>query len=230
MAVGISKQERRMRSLSATTTTEPATQAERPIQTGRPTQAERSAHTRNALLESAARNLSRYGYGQLVLERVAHEAGYTRGALYHQFKDKQDLTLAVVAWVNETWSEEVGVPVARERDPLTAVLLLARGHAVYCRRDFARVAMALRIEFNDRDHPVGRAVADVLDALVKQTATLINRGRRTGTIPSGPPARTVARALIGAVEGVVIELAGHEPHDERLAAGAALGVLGLVAD
>src|SRR2546422_4716465 len=46
-----------------------------------------------------SRGLSRYGYGNLVLEEVAREAGYTRGALYHQFKDKQDLALAVIEWV-----------------------------------------------------------------------------------------------------------------------------------
>jgi len=58
-------------------------------------QAERSARSRGTLLEAAARGLSRYGYGNLNLERVASEAGYTRGALYHQFRDKQDLALAV---------------------------------------------------------------------------------------------------------------------------------------
>lgn len=48
---------------------------------GRATQADRSARSRSALLESAARELSRFGYGNLNLERVASEAGYTRGAL-----------------------------------------------------------------------------------------------------------------------------------------------------
>ena len=79
----------------------------------RPTQADRSARTRGALLESAARGLSRHGYGNLVLEQVASEAGYTRGALYHQFKDKQDLALAVIEWVDETWRQEVGRLVDR---------------------------------------------------------------------------------------------------------------------
>src|ERR671911_2769058 len=110
----------------------------------RPTQADRSARTRSALLESAARGLSRYGYGNLILERVASEAGYTRGALYHQFKDKEDLALAVLDWVDETWREEVGPLADREPDPVDALIPLARGHAVYCRRDVARVGMALK--------------------------------------------------------------------------------------
>src|ERR1700684_1431383 len=91
----------------------------------RATQAERSARSRAALLESAARGLSRHGYGNLVLEEVAGEAGYTRGALYHQFKDKEDLALAVIEWVNESWMREVGEPAARQTDPVDELLALA---------------------------------------------------------------------------------------------------------
>ena len=193
----------------------------------RSTQAERSARSRSALLESAARGLSRYGYGNLVLEQVASEAGYTRGALYHQFKDKEDLASAVIEWVDETWRREVGGLIEEEPDPVLALTKLARGHAVYCRRDVARVAMALRLEFSGQDHPVGRQLERVSESLVKRCARLINAGRREGTIPAGPPARTVALAFMGALEGAVIGLAGQAPHDELLAARAAVGVLGL---
>src|SRR5258706_15889930 len=115
---------------------------------GRSTQVERSARTRSALLEAAAKGISRYGYSNLVLEQVAREAGYTRGALYHQFKDKEVLALAVLEWTDETWQREVGAPAARETDPVAALLVMARGHAVLCRREIARVAMALRVEFS----------------------------------------------------------------------------------
>jgi len=193
----------------------------------RSTQADRSARTREALLESAAKGLSRYGYGNLILERVATEAGYTRGALYHQFKDKEDLALAVIDWVDETWRQEVGRLVEQAPDPVVALIVLARGHAVFCRRDVARVAMALRLEFSGQDHPVGRHLERVSESLVERCAQLISAGRRAGTIPPGPPARTVALGLIGALEGTVIQLAGQAPHDELLAARATAGLLGL---
>ena len=194
------------------------------------TQVDRSARTRSALLEAAARGLSRYGYGNLILERVASQAGYTRGALYHQFKDKEDLALAVIDWVDETWRQEVGRLVEQEPDPVAALIVLARGHAVYCRRDVARVAIALRLEFSRHDHPVGRRLERVSESLVERCTRLISAGRRAGTIPAGPPARAVALAFIGAMEGAVIELAGQAPHDEVLAARAAAGVLGIDLD
>jgi AcrR family transcriptional regulator len=193
----------------------------------RSTQAERSARTRSALLESAARGLSRYGYGNLILEQVASEAGYTRGALYHQFKDKEDLALAVIDWLDESWRQEVGSLVEQEPDPVFALIVLARGHAVYCRRDVARVAIALGLEFSGQDHPVGRHLERVFEGLLKRCTRLISAGRRAGTIPAGPPARVLALAFIGALEGTVTQLAGQAPYDEELAARAVAGVLGL---
>jgi AcrR family transcriptional regulator len=198
-----------------------------PASRPRSTQAERRARSRTALLESAARGLSRYGYGNLVLEDVAREAGYTRGALYHQFKDKEELALAVLQWTDETWQREVGELANHQPDPVSALLAMARGHAVLCRRDIARVAMALRVEFSGQDHPIARELERVQAGLITRLVRLINAGRREGSIPPGPPARAVALGLIGALEGAVIALAGQAPHDEVLAVCAVAGVLGL---
>src|SRR2546421_4372820 len=194
------------------------------------TQAERSARSRSALLESAARGLSRHGYGNLVLDDVARQAGYTRGALYHQFRDKEDLALEVLRWADATWRHEVGALAEAQAEPVAALLAMARGHAILCRRDIARVAMALRVEFSGRDHPIARELERVQSGLVKRLDRLINAGRKDGSIPPGPPPRAVALALIGALEGTVITLAGQAPHDALLAARAAAGVLGVAAD
>jgi AcrR family transcriptional regulator len=192
------------------------------------TQPERRARTRSALLEAAARGLSRDGYGNLVLERVARDAGYTRGALYHQFASKEELAIAVIDWIEETWYAEVGQFIRDTVDPLEALIAVARGHAVYCRRDIARLMMTLRVEFtNDQDHPVGRRVKEALDRVLDLGTQVISGGRRSGAIPPGPPARVMALAYLGAVEGLVINLAGQVPFDELLAESVARGVLGL---
>lgn len=195
--------------------------------TTRRSQAERRERSRTALLESAARHLSRHGYGNLVLEQVARDAGYTRGALYHQFKDKEELTLAVLRWVDEDWQREVGALVARECEPVATLVALARGHATYCRRDVARFGMALRLEFGGTDHPIGRELDRVSAALVTRCARLVSAGRRDGAVPAGPPARAVALGLVGALEGAIIFLAGQAPHDEELAERLVRGALGV---
>src|SRR3954454_18947829 len=193
----------------------------------RPTQAQRRERSRSALLESAARGLSRQGYARLNLEEVAREAGYTRGALYHQFSDKTDLALAVIRWVDESWRAEVGPRIDRETKPVDALMAMARGHAFFCRRDVARVVMALRVEFSGHVHPVGREIEQISESGIKRVIRLINAGRRDGSTPPGPPARATALAFVGGLEGAVIALSGQAPHDEVLAARVAAGALGL---
>lgn len=197
------------------------------IARGRRTQADRRAQTRNALLEAAAREFSTYGYANVTLERVASQAGYTRGALYHLFANKEDLALAVVRWVEETWSAEVGELASAEADPVAALTAIARGHAIYCRRDIARVMMTLRVEFAGQDHPVGRAIAESLDPLTADCAELIAAARTSGAIPPGPPPREMASAYLVVLEAVGIEFAGRAPYDIELAVRAVRGLLGL---
>lgn len=193
----------------------------------RRTQADRRAQTRAALLESAARGLSRHGYANLVLEQVASDAGYSRGALYHLFAGKEELALAVVEWVERTWYEEMGPLMEKTNDPVVALVGVVRGHAVYCRKDVARVMMTLRVEFSDQDHPVGRAVHEAVRRVVRDCTRLVAAARRKGAIPPGPPPRVLGPAIVGAVEGLVISLAGKAPYDEMLAERATLALLGV---
>ena len=193
---------------------------------GRRTQADRRARSRSALLEAAARGLSRHGYSNLVLEQVAREAGYSRGALYHQFANKEELALAVVSWVEETWWAEMADLIVDTANPVDALRAVARAHAIFCRRDIARVRMVLSVEFGDQDHPVGRAVEQAVERVLDQTTQLIAAGRSTGAILPGPPPRVLALALLGAVEGLVINLAGEAPFDEELAEKVVVGLLG----
>ena len=94
-------------------------------------QADRRARSRAALLEATARGLSRSGYGHLRLDAVAAEDGYTRGALHHQFPDKDAPVLATVAWVKEAWDAEVGRTFDEALSAVDALVALARRHAVY---------------------------------------------------------------------------------------------------
>jgi AcrR family transcriptional regulator len=67
----------------------------------RRTQAERSAGTRNMLLDAAIKCLDECGYGATTTISVAEKAGVSRGAMLHQFPSKADLMTFVVEAVFE---------------------------------------------------------------------------------------------------------------------------------
>src|SRR3954466_7102880 len=57
--------------------------------------ARRKAATRDALLEAGRTVFVRDGYQRASLDRVAAEAGFTKGAVYGNFATKADLFLAI---------------------------------------------------------------------------------------------------------------------------------------
>ncbi|MFI9534438.1 TetR/AcrR family transcriptional regulator [Nocardia fusca] len=198
--------------------------------TVRRTQADRRAKTRSSLLAAAARGLSTYGYANLVLEQVARDAGYTRGAVYHLFANKEELALAVVEWIGETWDTDVRRPSLDEAVPLASLITMARRHAFYCRHhDGARVMLTLRVEFTGQDHPVGRALDEAYHRLEAECAALVRAGRDDGSIPPGPPALLMAKSFLAVLESVGIEVAGEAPHDIELTERAVRGILGVAA-
>ncbi|MGA0604725.1 TetR/AcrR family transcriptional regulator [Phenylobacterium sp. VNQ135] len=65
------------------------------------THEERSAATQERLIEAAIFCLHKYGYAATTTTLVAEEAGFSRGAMLHQFGTKVDLMLAVAQYVVE---------------------------------------------------------------------------------------------------------------------------------
>lgn len=56
---------------------------------------ERTAITRELLLQAAEELFARVGYERAQVEQIAAEAGFSKGALYAHFKSKEDLFLAL---------------------------------------------------------------------------------------------------------------------------------------
>ncbi|MGH2728776.1 MAG: TetR/AcrR family transcriptional regulator [Actinomycetota bacterium] len=57
--------------------------------------------TRTALIEAAAELFASNGFHATSLEEIAHAAGFTRGAIYKNFKSKEDIMIAVIDWMME---------------------------------------------------------------------------------------------------------------------------------
>lgn len=83
----------------------------------RRTQRERSTSTRAALVSAARELFAEHGYTAVGTEAIVRAAGVTRGALYHQFKDKGDLFLAVFEAEEEALVQRIAGLMAGVADP-----------------------------------------------------------------------------------------------------------------
>jgi AcrR family transcriptional regulator len=68
------------------------------------TRAERQAATRAALLHAASRSICEHGMNGASIDRIAADAGYTKGAFYANFASKEDLFLVML---DEKFNEEM---------------------------------------------------------------------------------------------------------------------------
>lgn len=78
--------------------------------------AEQSEATRNALIDAARRLFSERGYAAVPTEEIVQAAGVTRGALYHHFRDKQDLFAEVVERLEQEVLEQVAAAALEVQD------------------------------------------------------------------------------------------------------------------
>lgn len=94
----------------------------------RRTQAERTAATRAQLLDAARKLFADKGFSEVSTQAIAEAAGVTRGALYHQFADKNDLFAALYEQVEEELAADVvGQILAEEPSgPLPSMRVGAR--------------------------------------------------------------------------------------------------------
>ncbi len=72
------------------------TSARRTGQKSSPAPGGKRARTRTALITAAARLIEEKGYHNITLEQVAALAGMSRGAIYGNFKDRDELFMAVL--------------------------------------------------------------------------------------------------------------------------------------
>jgi AcrR family transcriptional regulator len=85
-------------------------------------QAENSAATRTALVKIARKLFAERGYADTATEEVVRRARVTRGALYHHFKDKQDLFKAVLHEEQLKVAAKCTEAAAKESDPWRALM------------------------------------------------------------------------------------------------------------
>jgi AcrR family transcriptional regulator len=81
--------------------------------------------TRRALIDSARGLFGEHGYAATSLDQIVKGAGVTKGALYHHFRDKDHVFLAVVEEVKEEVANVVGaafLAASRTQDPLQTLI------------------------------------------------------------------------------------------------------------
>src|SRR5215472_6178556 len=171
----------------------------------RRTQGERTAQTRAALITAARRLFGAEGFAEVGAERVAREAGMTRGALYHQFADKADLFAAVLDEAEAEIAQRVVGAVAGF-DPADTTGMLLAGAGAWL--DASSEPDLQRIVLLDGPSVLGwdRWREICLRHTVGLIAALLQDGIDRGSLPP-QPVLALTHVLVGAVDEAALYIA-----------------------
>ena len=160
------------------------------------TRAQRREQTQERLLDAAGRVFARRGFHDASVDEVAEAAGYTKGAVYSNFRSKEELFLALLDQRLAGQLEQVEALYAIESSEELRDAMHGRTEEELAEaRDFA----VLIVEFwlYAMRHPAARAeLATRYRQLRGRLGELIAaRHARHGTSPPMPPEHLAALAL-----------------------------------
>ncbi len=169
------------------------------------TQEERTATTRAALVATSRHLFGTEGFAEVGTERLAREAGVSRGALYHQFADKTELFAAVLDQAEAEIADLMAAAVVG-CDPADTVGLLLAGADAWL--DACAQPGLQRIVLIDGPSVLGweRWREICLRHSVGLVSALLTDGIARGTIPD-QPVDPLTHVLVGAVDEAALYVA-----------------------
>jgi AcrR family transcriptional regulator len=179
-----------------------------------PTQTERSAATRQALVSAARRLWGARGYADVGTPEIAEAAGVTRGAMYHQYADKAALFEAVLEDVENEIIERLAAAVAAAGPGSPAEALYVAADAWL---DIAREPEIRRLVLLDGPGVLGWVA---FREISQRHATGMTEQLLTAAIEAGElarqPVRPLATMMIGALDEAAMIIANSDdPARER---------------
>lgn len=167
----------------------------------KPERARRGEDPGAYLKETAIDCFARYGYQGTSIDRIAREAGVTKGAIYYHFKDKNDLLSAAVADRVAEFEERVqkACDGAAPSETLQRVVAVSIEHAIS--HDRPRFAIKLMVEAIDTHDPLLVEMRGMMRRFRAFVRNLVRAGQDAGAFRKDADADAVAATLTSAVIG-----------------------------
>ena len=158
------------------------------------------------LLQAASNVFSRIGFHAANVSDVAIEAGVSQGTIYHYFKSKDDLFMAVFeAWETESFYQEVRAAAIGSASAAEQLRQLAYGIGV--RMAEARELLPANVEFWShiyRNAAIKESFRQIFSGLRTTLAKLIQDGIAQGEFVSIDP-NAAASLFIAIYDGLILQ-------------------------
>ena len=185
-----------------------------------------STGTASQILDAAERLVQDRGFNGFSYADVARELGLTKAALHYHFASKADLGDALIDRYAARFLEALARVENERRDAVDKLRAYAQLYADVFRDDRMCLCGMLAADYTTLPDPMRERVVRFFDDNEVWLARVLEAGRTAGTIRFTGPAPSVARTLIGGLEGAMLVARPYRDL-ERFRAAADLLITGL---
>ena len=162
--------------------------------------------SRKPLLRAAIDCFARLGYQGTTIDRIARDAGVTKGAVYYHFRDKQQLLFEAVKDHVGEFERQVLAEVTPELDAMGAlrrVVDVCFFHATVS--NHRRFIITLMVEALDTNPALSVEFRNILRRMRVFLADVVRRGQQRGVLRGDVSAEAAAAVVAGGIMGAEIQ-------------------------
>lgn len=172
-------------------------------------QDERRSKTRAAILAAATAKFGSVGFAETTVDSIASDASVAKGAIYHHFRNKDEMFECVFETVSSDLAQSVASAAQSKGEPLVSLMEAVRTYFRLC----SDPAIA-RITLQDAPRVLGYERWKMLDAA--HFGGLVTGGlgfaMQAGAIASQPLA-PLSKIVLAAIQAAALDCAAHDDFD-----------------
>lgn len=166
----------------------------------------KSEHTKQFILETVAPIFNKNGYAATSMSDITSATGLTKGAIYGNFKNKEELAIAAFKFNVKHLMALIANHINQSDSPLQKLLSISEFYTDYYKISIAFggcPVLNIGVDANNQNSELLEKVRVVIERIQDQVATIIEDGIEIGEISTEINAMQYAKRIDTMIQGAI---------------------------
>lgn len=162
--------------------------------------------TSEYILEIAAPIFNKNGYAATSMRDITEATSLTKGAIYGNFKNKEELAIAAFKFTVKKLMKDISKHLSLSDSPIQKLFLIVdfyRNYYAYSKKNGGCAVLNIGVDANNQNTLLLKKVKEVIEKIQDQVATIIEDGIEAGEISTNINAMQYAKRLDTMIQGAV---------------------------
>lgn len=162
--------------------------------------------TSQYILEMVAPIFNKNGYAATSLNDVTNATGLTKGAIYGNFKNKEELAIAAFKFTVKRMMKRISEHLSLSESPIRKLFLITdfyRNYYDYSKQLGGCPVLNIGVDANNQNTLLLKKVREVIEKIQDQVATIVEDGIEIGEISTEVNAMQFAKRLDTMIQGAI---------------------------